>query len=227
MNVRALLAEAIETGEVLSAIYHGGSQPGTKRRIHPHRVSDHLILAWCYNAGEWRNFRWEKLELVGENHPVADYVKLVPSDLGEVLWGPVEELKEIDWHVQSSEDAISVHRYRQNGKPRSHAVVQISKSGVHSKPWRVASLGLRRARCFSRLNHAARLFLHEARRLKPKAVGEPERFAHHRDALLMAILTKQALHLNRTPAERVRMAETGSLTGNAFGAFAVRLGDYF
>ena len=238
MNVREQLTAAMETGEALTAIYHGGTQPGTKRRISLIRFVDQRTLSWCFNAKDYRKFRWKRLELVPHDHPVPDYAKNVCDQAGELLssWqmslkemlGPsIRQLEEMGWHVQIGKEAMSVHLRRQNGKPRSEAVVEISKTASHSKPWCVRSHALRQDHRFYRLQCAAWLFVDQARCLKPTGVRSSLLHEHHRDVQLMSRLTNQAVHLSLKPGERVRVAETGTIIGDAFRLYPIKLADYF
>jgi len=62
MGVEELLREAAETGEIVTVIYHGGSQPGTKRRLAPITVTAREIRARDIPTGEVKNFLLSKIE---------------------------------------------------------------------------------------------------------------------------------------------------------------------
>ncbi len=65
---RRVLMESGEYGEVVHALYHGGSQPGTKREIGPlNFVGRGAVRAWCLLTGTIKTYRLESLEIVAED----------------------------------------------------------------------------------------------------------------------------------------------------------------
>ena len=168
MGVEELLREAAETGEIVTVIYHGGSQPGTKRRLAPITVTAREIRARDIPTGEVKNFLLSKIEVVSEDHPAEDYVagairRPKFGTLVEALEARVKELQALGWYVQLSETGISVHRYFKNGKPKKGAEAGILKQDVSSnRPWYVFGPDLASARTFSHLEKAVDLFLEQA-----------------------------------------------------------------
>jgi hypothetical protein len=73
MDIEKRLKEAAEAGEVITVVYHGGSQPGTKRDISPIKVSKTEVLARCLVTGQPRSFRLSKLEIVRKDYPAKAY----------------------------------------------------------------------------------------------------------------------------------------------------------
>jgi predicted DNA-binding transcriptional regulator YafY len=63
MNTEDRLKEAIEDGEVLKIIYHGGSQPGTSRYIAPIQVGNGKVRARCYSSKDVKVFYLNNLPL--------------------------------------------------------------------------------------------------------------------------------------------------------------------
>lgn len=61
-TVRARLLEAAGTGEILSVIYWGGSQPGRQRDIAVRKVDGDYVEVLCLSAGEPRKMRIDRLE---------------------------------------------------------------------------------------------------------------------------------------------------------------------
>jgi hypothetical protein len=67
MNTEDRLEEAIEDGEVLKIIYHGGSQPGASRYIPSIKVESGKVRARCYPSNEVKSFHLNKLTIINEN----------------------------------------------------------------------------------------------------------------------------------------------------------------
>lgn len=73
MGLKERLTEASETGEIITIVYRGGSQPGTKREISPIKVSKTKVQARCLATEEIRTFNLSKLEIVSEDYPAKNY----------------------------------------------------------------------------------------------------------------------------------------------------------
>lgn len=168
MGVEERLMEAAEAGELVTVIYHGGSQPGTKRCLSPITVTAREIRARDIPTGEVKNFLASKIEVVPDDHPAEDYVvgAILPpvfSTLVEALEARVKELETLGWYVQLSETGVSVHRYFKSGKPKKGADAGILKQeGSLNRPWYVYGPDLASARTFSHLKKAVDLFLEQA-----------------------------------------------------------------
>lgn len=79
-DVTAHLERAIASGHTVAIVYHGGSQPGTKRPVTPREIRGALLLADDLANGEPRHFRLDKLEIVTPEHPAPRYVPAPPSE---------------------------------------------------------------------------------------------------------------------------------------------------
>lgn len=64
-EVLARLESAIGTGELVSIVYHGGSQPGAFREITPLQIEDGKVRARCYTSNAVKTFALDKIELRG------------------------------------------------------------------------------------------------------------------------------------------------------------------
>lgn len=173
MDLVERLKQASEAGEIITIVYNGGSQPGTKRQISPIKVTQREVRARDMAANEVKTFLVSKLEIVSENHPANDYVVGVvlppeATNLVELLKAKVKELENLGWHVKLSELGVSVHRYFKNGKPRKGADVGIMKQeDSTSRPWYVWGPDLASARTFSHLDKVVALFLEQANKYAP------------------------------------------------------------
>lgn len=187
------LTEAIETGEVLSIIYHGGSQPGAVRQLSPIKVTHREVRAREIETGIVKTFLVAKIELAGGQTTARRYVPEEgnninePASIQEAFQNEVEELESLGWHVQLEEDSISLHRYFKNGKPLKGSDVslyfdeytsdfvvdldgELQEENVRKKqkPWMVRAKGIN-TRSYSSLYKAANLFIEQANRLAPNS----------------------------------------------------------
>jgi hypothetical protein len=172
------LAEAAENAETITIVYHGGSQPGTKRWISPIRCSAEGLLARDLKADEIKRFTIEKVEIVAEDHRVPWYEPagkdhLTPQpmkSLAETLRPHVGELEKMGWFVRLEETSVSIHQRFKNARPKKTAKAGILGFGgeeTNKRPWYVFGPGLVPSRTFSYLDRAVVLFLDQARLYAP------------------------------------------------------------
>jgi predicted DNA-binding transcriptional regulator YafY len=193
-----MLAEAARTGEVVRIVYHGGSQPGTVREISPVSVTDVEMAARDMTTGAIKTFRLARIELPASGSSVRAYDPTLtpPAEdirpLGGVLQGSVRDLEALKWHVQLSEDSVSLHRFFKNGKPRKIPDVELHYSEFivetvidfaedeaseeisereerrrSQHPYHLSSLRFASTRTFVKMSTAIAAFLDEARSLAP------------------------------------------------------------
>jgi hypothetical protein len=176
MDVKERLERAGEDGEVLTTIYHGGSQPGTVRQISPTDLSDDNVWAFCHVENKAKMFKASRIELCDDERagtlPWAQPPRQErqPVDLAAALtsYVPVEAA---GWHVKVSEASVSVHRRGGGGKPEKRGAVTIRfKQDRLTRPWGVFGRSIP-ARTFKALETAAALFL-ECVRDEPLVVPE-------------------------------------------------------
>jgi hypothetical protein len=197
--LRARLDAAAESGEILRIIYRGGSQPGSARDVCPIAISGELLRARDIAAGADKQFHLSQIELVDEHgtapaydpHFVHPPATADPS-IGDHFAPMVAELQALGWHVALTRDAVTLHRYLKNGKPRKAAHVSLTFSeytgiGVidldddgkpvereerwkSRSPYHVWSLDLP-TRSFAHLLKAVALFLDEAHTRAPQPKG--------------------------------------------------------
>ena len=168
------LNEAIDTGEILSVVYHGGSQPGSVRQLSPIKVTSREVRAREVSSHAVKNFLVAKMELAGSTlsakqyDPNAQSINTEPASVREAFQGQIEKLKELGWHVELENDAISLHRYFKNGKVRKGADVGITKYDDNpSRPFYVYGPSLASARTFGKLSSALKLFVEESQTHAP------------------------------------------------------------
>ncbi len=108
-EVRARLEQALETGEVIGILYHGGSQPGAYRQITPVQVGEKQVRARCHTSHAVKMFALDKIELRDAASPTT-------SDLSSV-WNPhaktsiptFNTIAEVSAHYRSSLEAKGWH----------------------------------------------------------------------------------------------------------------------
>ena len=168
------LSEAIETGEILSVIYHGGSQPGSVRQLSPIKVTSREVRARDVSSNAVKTFLVAKMELIGSILTTKQYDPNVingnvePASIEEAFQNQVEKLKGIGWHVELEKDSISLHSYFKNGKVRKGADVGITKYDENpSRPFYVYGPSLASARTFGKLSSAIELFNEESKTHAP------------------------------------------------------------
>lgn len=76
-DIRYALAESAGTGEILTIIYEGGTQPGSKREIVVRFVRSDRISAVEFATGQTKTFLLDKLHVVPEDYPAPRYI---PAD---------------------------------------------------------------------------------------------------------------------------------------------------
>jgi hypothetical protein len=166
------IVEAISTGEILTVVYHGGSQPGTKRQISPIKITTGKVYARDLVSGSVKWFAIEKLEIVDADSPVPPYRlnarELDKSDFLPFLSAKIEELKSLGWHIELSDLSVSAHRPYKNGKIRKGADTGIHfRAEAAKRPWYVWGPGLESAKTFSDLASAISAFIDQATKYAP------------------------------------------------------------
>lgn len=123
MLIKTILQEAISTGELLTIIYNGGSQPGSTRMISPIKIiEDNKIRARCYTSNKVKTFIIEKIEITENNSGNTSYIEgkkpVEPKTIREAFKPHVSKLETLGWYVKFEENYIGLYRYFKNGKLR-------------------------------------------------------------------------------------------------------------
>lgn len=127
-----VIKDALETGEVLSVRYFGGSNPGVKREIAPIAIIDDKLRATCLKAGMPKIFVIDKMELyvegavskLAENFEINKPVSTVT--IPEFLEQYKDTLEGMGWVVLSDDERVSLHLLFKNGKIRKTAIVELT-----------------------------------------------------------------------------------------------------
>jgi len=193
-SLRETMLEVCRNGEVVRIVYHGGSQPGTARDISVITVSDLEIRARDLAVGKAKVFKLAKIELVQNSSPTPSYDPNAPQKpepvgtIGDVLQHDVSGLIALGWHVNISDNDISLHRFFKNGKPRKTADLSLwydeytqdlvmGEDGslqIHerksSRPFHLRSKNYAVTKTFLKMSSAITGFLNEAKTLAPNEI---------------------------------------------------------
>jgi len=192
MNTEDRLLEAIQSGEVVKIIYHGGSQPGTLRDIAPISIKNGKVRARCLLSNTTKMFVVDKIEIAeSEIHPEATEWQLgaEPSqqydDISCLLNKKRDFLIGLGWHIEASPDSLSLHRCRKNGSPLKGSDVSLNyeeytydlmadeDGNLHKENWRKRQRPWtvrgkkQNSKALSGLDNAAATFLEWAYELAP------------------------------------------------------------
>lgn len=189
-ELRARLLAAANAGEIVSVVYHRGSQPGSVREIVPIAVTAEEVRARDLAADTDKTFRLAHLELAGPETSAPQYDPAPPVDdrqpFRAMLEPHISALQALGWHVELTDTRISLHGYFKNGKPRKGSDVSLgfdeftvdmfddfdgrglqAVTRPSNRPYNVSSRSLP-TRTFAHLPPALALFLEEARKLAPE-----------------------------------------------------------
>lgn len=194
MSTEDRLRQAIESGEVLKVIYHGGSQPGSLREIAPISIKSGKVSARCYTSNTVKSFALDKIVIVeGETQLSAAQWQpgLVKPEqyasIAEILENQKDLLLQLGWHIESDQNHLSLHRRFKTGKPLKGSDVSLDyeeyaydlvaglDGEVHEenyrkrqRPWTVRGKN-QDTKTYSHLDKAAEVFLEWAKLLSPLA----------------------------------------------------------
>ena len=189
MEVLEQLQAAIQTGEVLTIVYNGGSQPGTTRQISPIKIEGAKVRARCFSSNAVKVFRLEKIEITERptSNGYVDPIELPKfEDLDQVAEYYTEHFEKQGWTVESYPDAFLLFDHFKNGKPRKTPALSLTYdedtseifwsgeeddpfvSGKRQKPWSVTGRS-QTFSAFKHLNKAMQKFLNLAANSSPSA----------------------------------------------------------
>lgn len=191
--ITLLLEESKNNQQPLTIAYHGGSHPGTIRKILPVRITGEKVRALCSSTNMVKTFVISKIEVVekgseseGTTWSQAYVQEETFNSLQEIYTAKREDLLSLGWHIQFDLDSLSLHRTRKNGKPLIGHDVWINYEEYTSdsaydvetqsfievdyrkriRPYSVRAKG-EDTKSYSNLNKAAALFLAHADKLAP------------------------------------------------------------
>lgn len=173
-TIKKILEDAIGTGEIITIIYHGGSEPGTSRMISPIKVDNGIVRARCLTTNKVKGFSIDKIELSASDK--VDYTGQhkepeEPKSLSEGIEPFLNELVEQGWIIQQDEDAVCLFERFKNGKPKKQPKLYLiyyrdpDTDKRFQKPWTTCGLA------FKYFNRAVDKFMVAAREHAPDVIA--------------------------------------------------------
>lgn len=179
------LSKAIESGEELTIIYHGGSKPGEMRKIIPRSIDGDTLKAVDTKYNRVKSFSIKKIQILDENNEILklDFVEVqieenpnpkltiekiyqIYKDTLEGLGWQVSFLNNVD-DYSNQITYIGLHDSFKNGKPKATPTAYMYQSESKHRPFGVGSVRMD-TRTYSNLNNALKLFLEEAKNCEIK-----------------------------------------------------------
>jgi hypothetical protein len=130
-SIRDILRIAAATGELVSIIYSGGSQPGTVREIRVISINANDMRAHDIAIGVDKSYSLSKVEIAKRGAVVLTYdPNFRPAEdtrtIKEALASKVAELEAAGWNVELTQNAIYLREHFKNGKVRKSAVMGLT-----------------------------------------------------------------------------------------------------
>jgi hypothetical protein len=185
------LAAAIETGEVIRIVYHGGSRPGAIRDVIPRALTADELRARDVTAGIDKTFLLAKIDITDAPVTAAGGPQSIEAAIGP----RIPDLQALGWHVVLTPTMATLHAPLKNGKPRTAASVSLwfeqytgiivvdqdadgkaveqEERWTSKAPYHVSSTRLH-TRSLATCWKAAALFLEEARKVSTRSREGPE-----------------------------------------------------
>lgn len=190
--IKDRLEETINTGEILTIKYDGGSMQGQPREIFVLKVLKDRIRAKCLTTNAVKTFIIDKIEICDEESlkslkpielpkkKVYEYENL--EDFYEQNKDTLEDL--LNWTIKFESDSLSLHRRFKNGNPLKTADVEIyfeeyeetwsaeknepvENGYKRVKPWVVRAKNIN-TRAFKNINRALEFFYKQSEKFAPK-----------------------------------------------------------
>lgn len=178
----AALHKAAEAKQPLEIIYHGGSQPGTRRRILPVRIGDTSMRATDLLYHEAKTFKLDRIELPATGSQAPAYELVDELELERLRETPLSQLSEpyrghleaLGWHVEISDQRVELYGRFKNGKPRrSPTVLLLYLPERKHRKWYVNGPGLSSGQTFSHPGRALDLVVDQAQKHRPPSPDTP------------------------------------------------------
>lgn len=179
MDVTAHLQQVIDLNSQTTIIYHGGSTPGSARRISPIEIKEGTLVARCHESNARKTFKLDKIELATsqEIFPYSPPEDRTAWSFAEHLAVHIQAIEVAGWHIEKTDDSLSVYRFFKNGKPRKtpfasiwfseftaeggwdmEAMQPTQTEKPSTSPWKV-SVGESATRSFKHLDRAVAAFI--------------------------------------------------------------------
>ncbi|MCW3171402.1 hypothetical protein [Shewanella subflava] len=131
MSVIKRLRDFVSTGEILTIIYHGGTNPGGKREVFPVQIlpGEEKLKARCIDSGDTKVFMIDKISIVDADG-VIDLAKNVSQstlyvNLEQLHTDVLSKFDDNQFHVDLGDDYLNIHKKWKNGKHQKGIVMSI------------------------------------------------------------------------------------------------------
>lgn len=181
-NLKDVLINAINIGETINIIYHGGSQPGSLRQILPISINDDDVRARCLSTNRVKIFKLSKMELSESSKTQEAYVpgkiEAEPETLKDAFNSYKSIFNKFDWILTIDDEEAGIYRKFNNGKIRKTPDVyiqyheftydytdfddndnEIEYTKPSTKPWYVRSNITDQSSSFKKLSSAIEKFV--------------------------------------------------------------------
>ena len=127
------LRQAIQAGEVLTVVYHGGSNPGAVREIAPMEILGDKVSARCFTSEATKTFFIEQIEVI-ENSSVSHAPIWTPQVVDQPKFCSLADFVSANsndwlsggWHIEHQKAQLSLHRKFKTGKPHKNYDVSLN-----------------------------------------------------------------------------------------------------
>ena len=114
--------DAIKTGEIIEIVYHGGSQPGTRRQIQPRKVKYERLTAYDVASQRIKHFNTEKISRP-KLEPIFDATIAnapPPANFTEAIAPYMEIIDRTGLFVYQTDDCCRLYSRFKNGKMKKY-----------------------------------------------------------------------------------------------------------
>lgn len=124
-EIEKLIHGKVETGEAITIKYNGGSQPGSVRQIVPLKLDNGKLIAQCLTSNARKTFDINKISLhdASSEHHGKEWSQSEDNEfefknLADFYNSKIQEIRLLGWHIEYSDEIISLHNFTLTGTPR-------------------------------------------------------------------------------------------------------------
>ena len=186
------LKKASDSGEPVSIVYHGGTQPGTVRNIFPLNIALSEVKARDVATNQVKLFKLSKIQLPHTAQKYQNYTPDTPADndpenIKQAFAEKTNSFESLGWLVKLEQNDISLYSFFKNGKPRKSPDIRLSyveftnqefydcetddfaiRQKRNTRPFQIYSKSFAQARKFKSIAAAVATFEQEAQTIAPK-----------------------------------------------------------
>jgi len=130
-------------GRELEIIYHGGSQPGSLRRVVPVAFDEKYLRARDVTGGQRvKQFLLDRVEIPSQDSSAVNYEPELrrelpePASVQEAVLPYMTALEEQGWHVHLDDSEVELYSCLKNGNLRKTPTISLSfEPEIHEYYW--------------------------------------------------------------------------------------------